>query len=96
MIVKQRQTPPPLRRGKYFVINVTLPMEDNEFLQWVGNQTRRQGGYFMPKTMILRGMTRVLKQIVDTHQLDLTNITTEDEFVERLMLLIRKKANGVD
>lgn len=72
-------------RSRYFMINVTLAPEDDEFLRWFGNQTRKLGGYHMPKTLILRVMTRILKELVDAERIDLRGIFTERQLLERLL-----------
>lgn len=66
------------------MINVTLTLELDEFLQYVGNESRRLGGYHLPKTMILRSLTRVLKQMIDGGRVDLSGIFSEEDFVARL------------
>jgi hypothetical protein len=78
------------RKSQYFMINVTLTLELDEFLQFVGNESRRLGGYHIPKTMILRAMTRVLKGLMDSGKLDLSGIFSEEDFVARL-----RKAMGL-
>jgi hypothetical protein len=79
------------RKSPYFMINVTLSHDLDEFLQRVGNECRRQGGYHAPKTMILRSMIRVLKQLVDSGKLDLSKVFSEEEMVKRVL-----KACGLD
>jgi hypothetical protein len=53
-------TPRRERRSRYFMINVLLPPELDEYLQRIGNEARKKGGYHLPKTMLLRAMARVL------------------------------------
>jgi hypothetical protein len=79
----------PNSRGKYFMINVTLSPEDDEFLRWFGNETRRRGGYHLPKTLILRSMSRVLKELVDSGRIDLDGIFTEQDLMARLLTSLK-------
>jgi len=71
-------------RHKYLMINVTLTPEDDDFLRWFGNETRKRGGYHLPKTLILRSMTRVLKDLVESGRIDIDNLFTEKDLLERL------------
>jgi len=66
------------------MINVTLTLELDEFLQFVGNESRRLGGYHLPKTMILRSLTRLLKEMVDSGKVDLSGVFSEEDFLARL------------
>lgn len=72
------------RKSQYFMINVTLTLELDEFLQFIGNESRRLGGYHIPKTMILRSLARVLKEVVDSGKLDLAGVFSEEDFVGRV------------
>lgn len=71
------------------MINVTLTPEDDDFLRWLGNQTRKLGGYHIPKTMILRAMTRILKELVDKERVELSGIFTEKDLLERLLASLK-------
>jgi hypothetical protein len=66
------------------MIYVSLPHELDEFLQWMGNQTRWQGGYKLAKTEILRAMARVFQEYVRKGEIDLRGIFTESDFVKRV------------
>lgn len=79
-----QRKPPTGRKSKYLMINVTLSHELDEFLQRVGNQARKTGGFKLPKTMLLRGLARVLRELVDSDMVDVSGIMTEDQFVSAL------------
>ncbi|MBI3097926.1 MAG: hypothetical protein HYY93_06710 [Planctomycetes bacterium] len=66
------------------MVNVTLSNELDEFLQSVGNRARKSGGYKLPKTLILRGLARVLRELVEADRIDLAGLKTEEEFVKAL------------
>ncbi len=69
---------------KYYMINVTLPHSLDEFLQSVGNEARSTGGHKLAKTLILRGLARVLQQLKAEKKLDMTGVRGERDFMERL------------
>ena len=71
-------------KKKYYMINVTLDHRLDEFLQSVGNEARSTGGHKLPKTLILRGLALVLRQLRDAKKIDLKGVTNEADFVDRL------------
>lgn len=80
-----------VRKSRYLMVNVTLSDELDEFLQNVGTEVRKSGGYKLPKTLILRGLARVLQEMVAAKKIDLCEVKTEEDFVERLRQAMRLK-----
>lgn len=77
---------PPRRR---VAINVTVPLDLDGFLQELGNETRRLGGYHLAKTVIVRSMARALRKLKSSGRLDLREVFTEDEFTGRILRACR-------
>lgn len=73
-------------KSEYIRVNLTLPDELDRVLQKLGNDARATGGYKIPKTMIMRALIRVLM----TLDIDLTEVKTEDEFLDRVLKAIKK------
>lgn len=79
-----KRLPPAGRRSRYLMINVTLTNDLDEFLQSVGNEARRTGGYKLPKTLILRALARVLQELKERGKIDVAGVRTEQEFLGRV------------
>ncbi len=72
--------------SNYIRVSLTLPDELDRALQKLGSDIRVMGGYKMPKTTIIRALIRLLM----TLELDLTNVKTEDKFLECVIQAARK------
>ena len=72
-----------------FHLNLVLPQEWDHELSEVGYRCRTLGGRKVTKTEVLRGLIRLLLQ--DLHQhLDLNQVKTEDDFLDRLRRAAKK------
>lgn len=74
-------------KSDYIRVNLTLPDELDRVLQDIGSDARAAGGYKLPKTMIMRALVRLLK----TLDFDLSDVKTEDELLERILLANEKE-----
>lgn len=81
-------------KSNYFKVTLTLPEELDHLLFEIGQTARSKGGHRLPKTLIIRSLIRILKEI----NVDLNGIKSEDQFYEKLMEAIRmynkKKENS--
>ena len=73
------------RTGKRdFVINVTLPVELDRFLQQLGAEAWEQGGAKLQKTKIMRALAKVLRELRLANKIDLKGVENEEDFEEKL------------
>jgi hypothetical protein len=82
-----------LERKKYpIILNVTLTASQDRFLQDVGNLSRGEKGegHKLAKTEILRGLCEALKELVDSKEIDLSEVRDSKDFADRL-----RKAFGI-
>lgn len=68
------------KRGRYFRVNLTLPIELDKTLSEIGPTTWSKGGSKLPKTVIMRALIRILREL----EVDVSGVRTEEEFLERL------------
>ncbi|OGF44719.1 MAG: hypothetical protein A2536_09230 [Candidatus Firestonebacteria bacterium RIFOXYD2_FULL_39_29] len=76
-----------VNKGKHYRAELTLPEALGKFLVEFGAESKRSGGYNLPKTEIIRALIRVLMKL----NVDVTGVKDEDELVERIMQAIKKK-----
>jgi len=67
-----------------FVINVTLPVELDRFLQQLGAEAWEQGGAKLQKTKIMRALAKVLRELRQAGKLNLKGVEGEADFEEKL------------
>ena len=75
-------------RPEYYKITLTISEELDELLMKTGNLARAQGGYKLPKTLIIRSLIRLLQNV----DIDLRGVKTEDEFYARLARAVLRDA----
>ncbi len=67
-------------------LNITMPPELDSYLVELGQRTRENGGYKLPKTMIIRGVIRLLREMDP----EVEGVRSEDEFLERIRIAATK------
>lgn len=67
-------------KNNYFKITLTIPEELDNLLVEVGQTARSRGGHKLPKTLIIRSLIRLLKEL----PVNLDEVKTEDQFLEKL------------
>ena len=83
-----------LKRKKYnIILNLTLTMEQDKFLQDVGNLSRGEygEGHKLAKTEIFRGLLEVLKELIDSDRINLNEVEDDEDFVRRLRKAMKVK-----
>ena len=76
-------------KSDYFKITLTISDDLDELLVRIGNAARMQGGYKLPKTLIIRSLIRLLHEA----DVDVSNVKTEEEFYKRLKNVFLKNEN---
>ena len=76
-----------VNKGKHYRAELTLPETLDKFLVEFGEESKKTGGYKLPKTEIIRALIRVLMKL----KVDTTGVKDEDELVERIMQAIKRK-----
>ncbi len=76
-----------VNKGKHYRAELTLPEALDKFLVEFGEESKRTGGYKLPKTEIIRALIRVLIKL----NVDVDGVKDEDELVERIMQAIKRK-----
>lgn len=79
----------PAPRAASFHLNLVLPQEWDHDLSEVGYRARSQGGRKITKTEILRALIRLLLQDLQP-RMDLNQVKTEDDFLDRLRQAAKK------
>ncbi len=68
-------------KSEYIRISLTLPDSLDRVLQNVGNEARAQGGYKLPKTMIIRALVHLLMRL----NVDVSGVKSEEELLDRFL-----------
>ena len=76
--------------GTLHRVPVVMPLEMSDFLDQVGSEAKRSGGFKLAKTVILRALIRAMQTVDEQIGIDLTGVKTEDELKERLLTAYRK------
>lgn len=73
-------------KNAYYKITLTLPEELDNLLFGIGQIARSRGGHRLPKTLIIRALIRILKEL----DVNLDEIKTEEQFYKSLRDAIKK------
>lgn len=73
-------------KSRYFRLNLTLPEALDRFLEEVGIEAKAQGGYKLPKTLVLRALIRFMAEL----DVSVDGVRTEEELLRRLVAAKRR------
>jgi hypothetical protein len=71
-------------------VPVVMPLEMSDYLDELGSEAKRGGGFKLAKTVLIRALIRAMQTVDEKVGLDLTNVTTEEELRDRLLDAYRR------
>lgn len=75
-----------ISKSTYYKITLTLPEDLDHLLFEIGQIARSRGGHRLPKTLIIRALIRILKEL----DINLDEVKTEEQFYKSLRDAIKK------
>lgn len=66
-------------------VPVVMPLELSDYLDEVGSEAKRGGGYKIAKTTIIKALIRAMQAVDDEVRIDLDGVKDEAELKRRLL-----------
>ncbi len=70
-----------MSRAEFKKVTITMPATTLEFLETIGQRSRRTGGYKIAKTEIVRAMVTACKKL----NVDFTMVKSEKDIANRIL-----------